>query len=181
MRQIFLEIGTRLVKRGTINQAEDVVYLEPHQMREYLANGGSHVEAVTREKAEMARWAKVTPPPFIGTDYGGPPESSMGRAISMFWGMPPVRFTTATEVTGIPVSAGSARGIARLIMNIREADRLQKGDILVAPPPHPRGPRSSASPPPPSLTSAAHSATAASWPGNTASPASAVPATAQPQ
>jgi pyruvate,water dikinase len=133
MRQIFREVGNRLAERGCIERADDFAYLVPDQMQEAIANGGSYVDQVVGDKAEMAKWASVTPPQFIGTDHGEPPDSAMGRAMARFWGTPPRATTDATEVIGLPVSTGIARGTARLIMSLREADRLQRGDILVAP------------------------------------------------
>ncbi len=133
MRQIFLEIGSRLAAADAIDAADDVFYLEPDQIRLGLAGGADYGNLVAHEKSEMARWAKVTPPPVVGTDHGPPPENPVGTAFSKFLGVPVAPSETPGEITGIAVSGGSVRGTARVIMNIREGERLKKGDILVAP------------------------------------------------
>ena len=133
LRQIFLEFGSRLAANGSIDAADDVFYLVPDQIRSAMVDGGDLKAVIAHEKSEMDRWAKVTPPPVVGTDHGPPPDNPVGTAISKFFGMPVAPSETAGEITGIPVSGGTVRGTARLVMNIREGERLEKGDILVAP------------------------------------------------
>ena len=133
MRQIFLELGRRLVSSSSVEAQGDVFYLVPDQIRSGLVGGADHTALVAREKSEMERWAKVTPPPVVGTDHGPPPDNPVGAAISKFYGVPVAPSETPGEITGIAVSGGTVRGTARVIMNIREGERLKKGDILVAP------------------------------------------------
>jgi len=133
MRHIFLEIGKRLAANGSIESAGDVFHLVPDQIREAMASGQSYADIVASDKAEMAEWARVSAPSMIGTEYGPPPKSTMGRALGRFFGTPPPESTSSTEVRGLPVSAGVVRGTARLIMSLRDANRLQRGDILVTP------------------------------------------------
>lgn len=133
MRQIFLELGRRLVSSSSVEGQGDVFYLVPDQIRSGLVGGADHTALVAREKSEMERWAKVTPPPIVGTDHGPPPDNPVGTAISKFFGVPVAPSETPGEITGIAVSGGTVRGTARVIMNIREGERLKKGDILVAP------------------------------------------------
>ena len=40
MRRVFLEFGARLTAARNLETAEDIVYLEPDQIRESLVNGG---------------------------------------------------------------------------------------------------------------------------------------------
>jgi hypothetical protein len=124
LRRVFLEIGKRLAVRGGIESAGDFAYLVPDQIREAMTSGQSYIAMVENEKVEMARWANVTAPPTIGTDHDAPPPSMMGRAMGRFFGAPPPQTGNALEVTGIPVLAGAVRGTTRLIMNLRDADRL---------------------------------------------------------
>jgi pyruvate,water dikinase len=49
-----------------------------------------------------------------------------------FWGVPPTGGEEPGLVRGHAGSPGKATGTARVISSIAEADRLQKGDVLVA-------------------------------------------------
>ncbi|NQW15849.1 MAG: hypothetical protein HQ478_00015 [Chloroflexi bacterium] len=133
LRHIFLAFGDRLAAKGVIAHRGDVFYLVPDTVRSGLLNGGDFKQQITDEKAEMEKWSSVVCPPFIGTDYGPPPDNPVGRAIGRFFGGPPNISEVTDLVTGTPVSAGVARGTARVIMNLQEGTRLKQGEILVAP------------------------------------------------
>jgi phosphoenolpyruvate synthase/pyruvate phosphate dikinase len=70
----------------------------------------------------MARWAKETPPPWIGAP---PPERAPRAPIDRAEPVP-------GELHGTGASAGIARGPARVLMSLDESDRLAPGDVLVA-------------------------------------------------
>ena len=133
VRQVLLALGDRLAAKSVIANRGDVLYLVPDTVRSGLRHGGDFQEQIADEKTEMERWAKIAPPPFIGTDYGPPPDNPIGKAIGRFFGGPPSISEEADLVTGTPVSAGVARGTARIIMNIQQGTRLKQGDILVVP------------------------------------------------
>ena len=133
VRQVLLALGDRLAAKGVIADRGDVFYLVPDEVRAGINDGGDFQQQITDEKANMEKWAKISPPPFIGTDYGPPPDNPVGKAIGRFFGGPPRISEEADLVTGIPVSPGVARGTARIIMNIQQGTRLKQGDILVAP------------------------------------------------
>ena len=133
VRQVLLALGDRLAAKGVIADRGDVFYLVPDTVRSGILDGGDFQQQIADEKTEMEKWAKISPPPFIGTDYGPPPDNPVGKAIGRFFGGPPSISEEADLVTGTPVSAGVARGTARIIMNIQQGTRLKQGDILVAP------------------------------------------------
>jgi pyruvate,water dikinase len=54
------------------------------------------------------------------------------RALGKLFGGPPPEGSTATELRGHPGSAGTVRGVARVMKTIDDAEQLVAGDILVA-------------------------------------------------
>jgi pyruvate,water dikinase len=68
----------------------------------------------------MERWSKVTPPESIGA----PPAEDVTTSTAL-------REAKGT-LSGTGASAGVARGPARVLMSLAEADRFRPGDVLVA-------------------------------------------------
>jgi pyruvate,water dikinase len=129
---VFLEAGNRLARHGTIAEADDVFYLVPDEIAEGISNGAKFTTVVANRKTEMERDSQIPAPPMIGTDYGPPPDNPVGRAIGRFFGGPPPESDVASGlVRGNPGSAGTVTGTARVIANVRDAERLGHGEILV--------------------------------------------------
>lgn len=124
-RRLVLAAGRRLVARKALAAADDVFYLRDAELRAALEGTlDDPAAAVRRHKQEMARWANVTPPANIGAP---PAEGAPGwEPKPSFDGARP------NELPGNGASAGVARGPARVLMSLTEADRLKPGDILVA-------------------------------------------------
>ncbi len=132
MRQMFLELGRRLVDAGKLDAADDVVYLVPDQIRASLKQGEDFRPVVAHEKEEMAKFAAIAPPPMIGTDYGPPPPNPVTVALGKFIGNPPQPPAADGTMIGTPVSSGVVTGTAKVIIRLTDAGKLNKGDILVA-------------------------------------------------
>ena len=119
-RRLILAAGRRL-----LDDPADVFYLTAAQLIAALQGRAADVGALVREcKREMARWAQVTPPPTIGAP---PPQDGSKQASPLGASDAP-----AGELRGTGSSAGVARGPARVILSLAEAERLQPGDVLVA-------------------------------------------------
>ncbi|MCH7641901.1 MAG: hypothetical protein IIC30_01340, partial [Chloroflexi bacterium] len=135
VRHVFLEFGRRLAAAGVITERDDVFYLTGDEIKDAIIaeSPASFASAVTDRKAEMERWSKVPAPPMIGTDYGPPPDNPVTRAIGRFFGGPPP--TPDPErpdiIKGNPGSPGTVTGTARVIIKLRDAGRLSRGEILV--------------------------------------------------
>jgi pyruvate,water dikinase len=87
----------------------------------------SALPAEARLANEAFLWAveQIFGPPADAADQtGGPPASSADQA---------GRAGAAATLEGIPASAGSYTGAARIIRGESEFDRLQPGDVLVCP------------------------------------------------
>jgi pyruvate,water dikinase len=132
VRQVCLAVGRRLVEAGKLASADDVFLFTVPELRELATGTASGIETARKRRAEMQRWAAVTPPPMVGTDYGPPPENPITRAIGRMLGTPPPA-SNENVIRGHAGSPGKVRGIARVINTIDEADRLGVGEILVVP------------------------------------------------
>jgi pyruvate,water dikinase len=129
MRRAVLRIGQALVERGVIGDTEDVFFLTRAEALAGLAGDGQagavDVDARRRLRTEQAR---LVPPVLIG---------HMARPLRRFWDNYPRMFgadpSPEAIVSGVPASAGRVTGPVRVIRGPDEFDRLQAGEILVAP------------------------------------------------
>ncbi len=120
-RRVVLAAARRLVMKGALAEANDVFYLRSRDLLAALAGQTPDAQSIADQaKSEMARWSKVEPPAWIGTP---PADESSPTALDGH---------RAGELRGNGASAGVARGPARVLMSLAEADRLRPGDVLVA-------------------------------------------------
>lgn len=121
-RRLVIEAAGRLVAAGVLAKANDVFFLRHAELDGGLRGETDGLSAtVVRRKEELAYWKTVQPPRFIGAP---PPE-----------GAPEVQRRSRSEpegeLRGTGASAGVARGPARIVLALTEADRLRPGDVLV--------------------------------------------------
>ncbi len=137
LRRVLVEVGRRLARRGAIREPADVFMLRLDEIRAGLsASDGADgfAPAVADRRAEMAHFARITPPPALGTRPGEePPQDALTIAIGKFFGRPPEDPGDAEIVRGQPGSPGTARGTAKVVLSLTEAAKLQPGDVLVTP------------------------------------------------
>ncbi|MCH8309318.1 MAG: hypothetical protein IIB17_02330 [Chloroflexi bacterium] len=129
MRLPVLEIGRRLLERGTIDSIEDVFMLYINEQEPALG-GQDFKSTIAERKADHAKWSKVIPVPTIGT----PPEPSgapMEAAFAKMFGTPPEPSQDPNVIQGIGASPGVVQGTAKVVRTLSEASKLQPGDILV--------------------------------------------------
>ena len=67
-------------------------------------------------------WMDAEPPPFLGAE----PDAGPGMQST-----PPVPEAGEEVLRGMPASVGVAQGPASVVRTLEEADKVQKGDILV--------------------------------------------------
>jgi pyruvate,water dikinase len=131
VRRVLMEFGRRLTETGSIDKPDDVFCLT---IDELLEGDTADVRAlVAKRRAEVEHFAKVSPPPVLGTDYGPPPDNPVNRFFGKFFGGPPPAADAPNELKGHAGSPGKVRGTARVISHLEQAGRLMRGDILVAP------------------------------------------------
>jgi pyruvate,water dikinase len=134
VRRVMLEFGRRFVAAGVLDAPSDVFYLtldEVRQTAEVLPRLNQRL-AVAGRQAELEYFRTIQPPPALGTPFSGPPpEDAVGRMIEKFFGAAPAPLAEADVVPGHAGSSGVARGPARVVRSLADADRLRKGDVLV--------------------------------------------------
>ncbi|MGH3824991.1 MAG: PEP-utilizing enzyme, partial [Pseudonocardiaceae bacterium] len=151
-RRVAREIGRRLTARGLLAHRDDAFWLKPVQLRAALRESLDCRPLATRRAGERA-WALAHPgPASYGSPPGPPPPLSALPAEArlaneaFLWAVEQnvgphavdhgVRGTETLDTTvlsGIPVSAGSYTGPARIIRSEGEFGRLRPGDVLVCP------------------------------------------------
>lgn len=120
-RKVFALLGQRWAQRGWLTQPDDIFFLTVSELEKLVANGDPLVlehdvhGLVANRRLAYEYWFTVVPPDVIGPD-----------------GEPVVEEEKETAVLeGVAVSGGRVRGIARIVLDPREAARLHAGEILV--------------------------------------------------
>jgi phosphohistidine swiveling domain-containing protein len=138
-RRASLEIGSRLVERGVLDSPSDVLHLTLAEVLsldslEHPDAPSSHFRGLIAERrAEAARFADVKPPPLLGVPQPFPALDSITmKAGFKFNALGALAPSAEGELRGLSGSRGRAKGPARLVRSLDEAERLRPGDILVA-------------------------------------------------
>ncbi|MFJ4185256.1 rifamycin-inactivating phosphotransferase [Kitasatospora sp. NPDC089509] len=119
-KRALLAEADRLVRSGVLREREDVFYLTFQELQEAVRTHRVD-ERLVRERAEAFRsYHALTPPRVLTSD---------GEALSGAYRRDDV---PAGALVGVPVSAGTVEGRARVVRDLADAD-LAPGDILVAP------------------------------------------------
>ena len=133
VRRIIIELGGRLAQAGTLDAANDVLYLTLDELQNGQNISMKHL--VQERKIEMEHFSQVTPPPMLGTAPAFEMTDGGSMVRAMFKGEmspAPTGNSELNKVKGLPGSAGVTRGTARVIRSLAEAGKLQQGDVLVA-------------------------------------------------
>lgn len=123
MRSMLLELGERLAERGTIEERDDIFFLEFDEVGP-VTRGEAEFdvrEAVASRRAEYEKNLRVTPPKVVVGKFD--PESFVPKQVEY----------ETDSLTGIPVCPGVVTGPARVILKTDTKERVFPGEILVAP------------------------------------------------
>jgi pyruvate,water dikinase len=141
------EVGAVFVEHGFLAEADDLFYLNIHEVHAALSDlglawaGGAPGRGavywppkVARRKEILARLAQWTPPPALGTV----PEVITDPTVQLLWGVTADRlraWATGEEggVDGYAASPGVVEGVARVVRNVDEIGAVQPGEVLVCP------------------------------------------------
>jgi len=144
------EFGALLARHGFVEDAEDVFFLQRHEISDALVDlrlawaAGSEARGpgywppiVARRKEIMDAVRRWSPPPALGTV----PDTITEPMTIMLWGITTerVREWAAADrgddrtLTGLAGSPGIVEGPARVILDVRQLADLEAGEILVAP------------------------------------------------
>ncbi|THA86288.1 rifamycin-inactivating phosphotransferase [Streptomyces sp. A0592] len=118
-KRALLEEAERLVRAGAVAEAEDVFHLTFQELHDVVRAGrAADPELIRRRKEEFTAYHALTPPRVLTSD---------GEALTGAYRRDDV---PDGALVGVPVSAGTVEGRARVILDLSEAD-LEAGDILV--------------------------------------------------
>ncbi len=142
MRYSALGLGRRFAAAGAIDDAEDIFFLIPDEIRRAGLNPDQFDlrYIVERRRGEWNEWKKTPNPPAILAD-GFDMDQAMGVLVQsmdpialkvVVGSMPQVRPELKADLYGTCGSPGVAEGPARVIMTEDELHLVQEGDILVA-------------------------------------------------
>lgn len=118
-RRLLLRAGVLLTERGLLDRAEDVFFIRVEEQPSLLSLEARDWRALvqSRKQARARDVQMVAPDQLID----GMEEASAERA------------PDAAGWRGVPISAGSAKGPARIIRTLEDWKKVVPGDILVAP------------------------------------------------
>ena len=117
-KQALLEEVERLVQAGVLPDAEDSFYLTFPELHDAVRTNDVDHELIRRRRDAFRFHQALTPPRVLTSD---------GEAVAGSYRREDV---PNGALVGLPVSAGTVEGRARVILDMAEAD-LEAGDILV--------------------------------------------------
>jgi pyruvate,water dikinase len=117
-KQVLLAEADRLVRANVIAEREDVFYLTFQELHDVVRTKQADHQLIQQRKDAFRSYHALTPPRVLTSD---------GEAVTGAYRRDDV---PAGALVGLPVSAGTVEGKARVILDMTEAD-LEPGDILV--------------------------------------------------
>ncbi len=117
-KQALLEEAERLVQGHVLREREDIFYLTFAELHDVVRTQRVDEGLIRVRKEAFASYQSLTPPRVLTSDG----EAVVGRYRR--------DDVPAGALVGLPVSAGTIEGRARVILDMAEAD-LEAGDILV--------------------------------------------------
>ena len=117
-KRALLNDAERLVKAGVLRDREDIFYLTFAELHDVVRTDQVDDQLIRQRKDAFRSYQALTPPRVLTSD---------GEVVTGTYRRADV---PADALTGLPVSAGTVEGRARVILDMAEAD-LEAGDILV--------------------------------------------------
>ena len=117
-KQALMEEADRLVQAGVLREREDIFYLRLQEIQDVVRTSQVDERLIRQRKDAFTSYQKLTPPRVL---------TSEGEAVT---GSYRRHDLPNGALVGLPVSAGTIEGRARVILGLAEAD-LEPGDILV--------------------------------------------------
>jgi rifampicin phosphotransferase len=117
-KQALLEEAERLVQAHVLREREDIFYLRFSELHDVVRTNQVDDQLIRQRKDAFRSYQALTPPRVLTSD--GEVVAGTYRRVDV----------PADALTGLPVSAGTVEGRARVILDMAEAD-LEAGDILV--------------------------------------------------
>ena len=136
LRRPCLALGRKLCAARLLDTPDDVCYLRLDELRRLAERGHAgagvapdHRAVIAERRAARARWMRVVPPLVIGAPDPTATDDLVAKhgrfaGLGLDAGAPGV-------VRGTGASHGVARGRARVVRSMAEADALAPGEVLV--------------------------------------------------
>ncbi|MGW3116823.1 rifamycin-inactivating phosphotransferase [Streptomyces sp. NPDC001107] len=119
-KQALLTEAERLVQAGVLPDKEDVFYLTFQELHDVVRSHQVDHQLIQQRKEAFRSYHALTPPRVLTSD---------GEAVNGAYRRDDA---PAGALIGLPVSAGTVEGRARVILDMAQAE-LEAGDILVTP------------------------------------------------
>uniref|UniRef100_A0AAU2UWE4 Rifampicin phosphotransferase n=1 Tax=Streptomyces sp. NBC_00003 TaxID=2903608 RepID=A0AAU2UWE4_9ACTN len=119
-KRALLEEADRLVEAGVLPDREDIYYLTFQELHDVVRSNQVDGRLIQQRKDAFRAYQALTPPRVLTSD---------GEALTGAYRRDDV---PAGALVGLPVSAGTIEGRARVVLDMADAD-LEAGDILVTP------------------------------------------------
>jgi pyruvate,water dikinase len=117
-KQALLKEAERLVQARVVREKEDIFYLRFRELQDVVRTNQVDDQLIRERKEAFTSYQTLTPPRVLTSD---------GECIAGAYRRDDL---PAGALVGLPVSAGTIEGRARVILDMAEAD-LEPGDILV--------------------------------------------------
>ncbi len=117
-KQALLDEAERLVQADVLGEKEDIFYLTFHELHDVVRTHQADDQLIRRRRDAYRSYRALTPPRVLTSD---------GEVVAGAYRRDDL---PAGALVGLPVSAGTIEGRARVILEMAEAD-LEAGDILV--------------------------------------------------
>jgi pyruvate,water dikinase len=117
-KQALLGEAERLVRAHVLREEEDIFYLRFHELHDVVRTHQVDDQLIRQRKDAFRSYQALTPPRVFTSD---------GEVVAGTYHRVDI---PAGALVGLPVSAGTIEGRARVILDMAEAD-LETGDILV--------------------------------------------------
>jgi len=117
-KQALMDEAKRLVQARVLREREDIFYLNFQELQDVVRTHTVDARLIRQRQDEFRAYEALTPPRVLTSD---------GEAIAGAYRRDDL---PAGALVGLPVSAGTVEGRARVILDMAEAD-LEAGDILV--------------------------------------------------
>ncbi len=117
-KQALLEEAERLVQAHVLREKEDIFYLTLQELHDVVRAQQVDDRLVSQRKDAFRSYQALTPPRVLTSD---------GEVIAGAYRRDDL---PSDALVGLPVSAGTVEGRARVVVDVAEAD-LEPGDILV--------------------------------------------------
>jgi phosphoenolpyruvate synthase/pyruvate phosphate dikinase len=120
--------GARLVRDHVIRDREQIFLLYLDEVRDALREPRDLSPLIAEREKEQSEWRRLEAPETLGQ-----PDAGLSAKSGPIWHLlyREAQDDPTRALRGAPASAGIARGPARLVRNLEEFAKFQRGDVLV--------------------------------------------------